>query len=279
VCGVERLASQKTPCNIYSFGVNHDSSFEAAFLRQAPNCQIWGYDFSVKEWGPQIQEDPALLASAHFFPYKAAALDKPHSSPPEYSIETIMRENGHGFIDILKIDIEGSEFSVLDAFLRPYTLPDSPPLPVGQLEIEIHAWGAYTNFEVFNPWWELLEQAGFRPFWTEPNLPKVSHMKSLPDTAEVGCFRILWNAKVLIGSCFCSIRSSTYGAAIPLFPTTTSWFPSSTIMPMGFIIVLCIVWTIVSVIHHYTVSLYLYQGSHMRHPEHYSTFHWYTHIS
>lgn len=185
VCGVERLAAQRHACNVYSFGVNHDSSFESAFLQRAPNCEIWGYDFSVSEWGPQIQTVPEFLAQSHFFPYKAAAEDKPYMSPPEYSIQTIMQQNGHDFIDLLKIDIEGGEFSVLDAFLRPYTLPGAPPLPVGQMEIEIHAWGAYTNFDVFNPWWDLLERAGFRPFWTEANLPHVSHSHNIPDTAEV----------------------------------------------------------------------------------------------
>ncbi|KAI0697284.1 methyltransferase domain-containing protein [Cytidiella melzeri] len=184
LCGVERLAAQTTPCNVYSFGVNNDSSFEAAFLHRAPNCQIWGYDFSVSSWGPQIQDNPVLLPSAHFFPYKASSRDLTHSRPPEYTIETLMRQNGHTFIDVLKIDIEGYEFEVLDAFLSPYAQPDGPVLPVGQLEIEIHAWGVYTNFAVFNPWWELLEHAGFRPFWTEPNLPKVSHTLTLPDTAE-----------------------------------------------------------------------------------------------
>ncbi|KAI0088057.1 methyltransferase domain-containing protein [Irpex rosettiformis] len=190
LCGVERIAAQRKPCNVYSFGVNHDSSFEAAFLQRAPNCQIWGYDFSVHEWGPQIQTVPEFLEASHFFPYKAAAEDKPHLTPPEYTIQTIMQNNGHEFIDLLKIDIEGGEFSVLESFLRPYAQPDSPPLPVGQLEIEIHAWGAYTNFDVFNPWWELLEKAGFRPFWTEANLPKVSHLKSLPDTAEYSFINI-----------------------------------------------------------------------------------------
>jgi len=28
-------------------GVNHESSFEAALLRRLPNCEVWGYDYSV----------------------------------------------------------------------------------------------------------------------------------------------------------------------------------------------------------------------------------------
>jgi len=67
VCGLQRVANQKK-CVIYSFGlsffpsilppsvvtptrfmigVNGESSFEATLLKRAPNCEVWGYDFSV----------------------------------------------------------------------------------------------------------------------------------------------------------------------------------------------------------------------------------------
>jgi len=41
------------------------------------------------------------------------------------------------------------------------------PLPFGQLQIEIHVWGNMTVFSKFLGWWEMLEEAGLRPFWTE----------------------------------------------------------------------------------------------------------------
>jgi len=190
ICGVERLATQRTPCVVYSFGVNHDSSFEASFLSRAPNCQVWGYDFSVSEFGPQTNNIPELRAKTHFHPYMLAATDKPHNDPQEYTINTLMEMNGHNFIDVLKIDIEGGEFVALESFLRPYSVPGGPIMPVGQLEIEIHAWSGASDFAKFNPWWELLEKAGFRPFWTEPNLPYVSHLRTLPDVAEYSFINI-----------------------------------------------------------------------------------------
>lgn len=71
-----------------------------------------------------------------------------------------MEHNGHDFIDILKIDIEGTEFASLSAFFdfhesqpRPTSASESPmdftssgarydfagqPLPFGQLQIELH---------------------------------------------------------------------------------------------------------------------------------------------
>lgn len=77
--------------------------------------------------------------------------------------------NGHNFIDILKVDIEGSEFDVLGALLDAYK---GRPLPFGQLQIEIHLWGK--NFESFLTWWERLEEAGLRPFWTEVSFLELS---------------------------------------------------------------------------------------------------------
>ncbi len=71
---------------------------------------------------------------------------------------------GHRFIDILKIDIEGWEFDTITAMIKPY-MEAGLPLPFGQLQLEIHAWDK--SFETFLKWWEGLEEAGLRPFWTE----------------------------------------------------------------------------------------------------------------
>ena len=102
-----------------------------------------------------------------------------------------MRRNGHDFIDVLKVDIEGAEFDALAAFLKPFIGPTAPPLPIGQLQLEIHAWGDNGRFGFFYPWWTLLERAGLRPFFTEPNLVHVSHLRARPDVVEVcraACF-------------------------------------------------------------------------------------------
>ena len=46
-------------------------------------------------------------------------------------LPTLMKKNGHGRIDLLKIDIEGAEYGVLDQILREY-------LPVRQILVEYH---------------------------------------------------------------------------------------------------------------------------------------------
>jgi hypothetical protein len=96
---------------------------------------------------------------------------------------------GHTFIDVLKIDIEGAEFDTLTAFLsanKPKDQSAVTKLPIGQLQLELHAWDDYANFAFFHDWWTALEAAGLRPFWTEPNLVYVNYAKGAkPNLAEV----------------------------------------------------------------------------------------------
>ncbi|KAF5362615.1 hypothetical protein D9758_009609 [Tetrapyrgos nigripes] len=169
VCGLSRV-EDKPDCVVYSVGINHESSFEAELLSSTSNCEVWGYDFSVSSFGPQI---PSSLAHrAHFFPYGLAGSDSIPSAGdtdghPMYTLQSLMRMNSHSHIDILKVDIESWEFETLTTLLKSY-LDAGKPLPFGQLQLEIHLWDK--TFEQFLGWWEMLEEAGLRPFMTEPNL-------------------------------------------------------------------------------------------------------------
>lgn len=105
--------------------------------------------------------DPELKARSHFHAFALGGKDDfgPGKNPPFYTLQTLMKLNGHGFIDVLKvidcsqaplsrlyhsltsrrlqIDIEGAEFDVLTELLKEYK---DRPLPFGQLQLEIHAW-------------------------------------------------------------------------------------------------------------------------------------------
>ncbi|TCD68574.1 hypothetical protein EIP91_010499 [Steccherinum ochraceum] len=166
VCGLHRV-EDKPDCVIYSFGINGESSFEAEILERTNHCQIWGYDFSVRSFGPQI---PTLSSfRTHFKAYGLAGGDShgPNDNPKMYTLQSLMDLNGHKHIDILKIDVESWEFDVLNAFVKPY-LDAGKPLPFGQLQIELHMWNK--KFPEFLAFWEMLEAAGLRPFMQEPNL-------------------------------------------------------------------------------------------------------------
>ena len=97
---------------------------------------------------------------------------------------------GHTFIDVLKIDIEGAEFDTLTTFLgahKPTGSSSTTTLPIGQLQLELHAWDDYGKFAFFHDWWVSLETAGLRPFWTEANLVYVNYNEGdKPRLAEVG---------------------------------------------------------------------------------------------
>ncbi|KIP02579.1 hypothetical protein PHLGIDRAFT_26518 [Phlebiopsis gigantea 11061_1 CR5-6] len=180
VCGLERLAAQPArPCTIYSFGLNGESSFEAALLERLPHCSVFGYDFSVAGFGPEVANASASAARAHFFPYALAGADRPYAQPPAYTLQALMDANGHDFVD--------------GAPRHPHARRPAPPvLPVGQLQLEIHAWGEHgASFAAFRKWWERLEAAGLRPFHAEPNLVYVNLVRGArPDLAEYSFMNI-----------------------------------------------------------------------------------------
>lgn len=81
-----------------------------------------------------------------------------------------MKMNGHDWIDILKVDVEGAEFQIMPEIVKDFGKGN---LPFGQLLMEIHAErtpNAYKT-EEFGEWWHLLEDAGLRAFNSELNYP------------------------------------------------------------------------------------------------------------
>ena len=111
------------------------------------------------QWGPELN---SYSHRAHFEPWALGPVDN-HGSNMDvkmWSLRGLMEHNGHDFIDILKVDIEGAEFASLETFFnffesqpRPTTSSESPmdftpagarydfagkPLPIGQLQIELH---------------------------------------------------------------------------------------------------------------------------------------------
>jgi len=112
---------------------------------------------------------------------KAADPSQPGSVPWK-SLSTIMRENNHQWIDILKIDIEGFEYGLVNlltadpGFLNHPENNNERLFPFSQLQIELHL--TYpdmdpkvpASFPKFLDWFQKLESWGLRPFWSELNL-------------------------------------------------------------------------------------------------------------
>jgi hypothetical protein len=171
---------------IYSFGVNDESTFEAEMLARIPSAQIYAYDLSITNFRPQIPA--SYSARAHFKQLGLGPKDELDRMPQFFSLKTLMAQNSHTYIDILKIDIEGAEYAALDAFMD--SCEEAGVIPIGQVMIELHLVDDQNvDFERFAKWWERLEGFGMRPTWLEINLLAVTLGKGGTDPR---CVAYVW---------------------------------------------------------------------------------------
>jgi hypothetical protein len=138
-----------------------------------PNAHIYAYDYSVTNFGPQL---PATyLPRANFKQVGLGDKDELSRQPQFFTLKCLMDQNGHTYMDILKIDIEGSEYAAFDAFMDSFEAAGASTLPIGQVMIELHLMDDQNiNFDRFLKWWERLESFGMRPTWLEVNLLAVA---------------------------------------------------------------------------------------------------------
>ncbi|TDL19829.1 hypothetical protein BD410DRAFT_899974 [Rickenella mellea] len=210
VCGLSRI-QDKQDCVVYSFGISHESSFEAEILSRTKGCKIYGYDFTVDGFGPEITS--GVKDRTHFEKWGVAGVDA-HGKNDEtkmYTLLSLMALNGHKYIDILKMDVEGAEFDALGTVFKEF-IDANEPLPFGQLQLEIHT--GSKHFEWYLGWWETLERAGLRPFWTEPNLVFLNYLEHVPPELAEYSFLNIRGENDLISSTHRSTRNSMGWEAI-----------------------------------------------------------------
>ncbi|KAF9141806.1 hypothetical protein BGX30_004100 [Mortierella sp. GBA39] len=165
MCGMPVLESmtKEDKCVIYSVGVFDDSSWEKEMIDRT-NCQVFAFDASVDRIAGDAAGDPNI----HFFKYFIGGKDKVGKDGTIWkTLKTIMKENGHEWIDVLKIDIEGTEFDALNAMMDQFDI-----LPFSQLQLEIHLYSDVEkrkHFMKLVKFWERLEGHHLRPFWSELN--------------------------------------------------------------------------------------------------------------
>lgn len=106
LCGLDSLAA---PCVIYSLGSNGDFKFEEAMVA-ATQCDIFSFDCIMRPdkipagLHPRIRFEPVCVGS-----------DSPDGR--FQSTLTITRRLGHPSLHLLKFDVEGAEFSIVDNLL------------------------------------------------------------------------------------------------------------------------------------------------------------------
>ncbi|KAF9204938.1 hypothetical protein BGZ49_004677 [Haplosporangium sp. Z 27] len=163
ICGIGLYEQHPRPkCVLYSFGISHETRFEGGDILDRTNCEIFAYGASVTEMRPETQGP-----RSHFKPYFVGKEDKRDEKGIEWrTLRTLMKENGHDWIDILKIDIEGSEPPILDAIMNDF----GDVLPFSQLQVEFHLKRNSVDFSRFLKLWERLESKGVFRWRTEINL-------------------------------------------------------------------------------------------------------------
>lgn len=130
---------------VYSIGIGEDISFDLALIA-LHGCGVWGFDPTPKSrsWiesqmlPPQFQFEPVGVAARDgeltFYPpaneayvsFSAAPGEgqtRPPITAPVERISTMASRLGHSRIDVLKMDIEGFEYDVLEDLLAGSFLP------------------------------------------------------------------------------------------------------------------------------------------------------------
>lgn len=127
ICGLSHLES---PCIIYSLGSNGNFIFEEAVSESTP-CEIHTFDCTVSK-----DRLPAVLP--YRVTYHSICLGSDEDVTSMYrSLGSIMNEFGHARVDLLKMDIEGFEFRVVEALYASFLKEGEKNLPY-QISFEQH---------------------------------------------------------------------------------------------------------------------------------------------
>jgi hypothetical protein len=142
ICNVERLMP---PCVVYSLGSYDEISFEVGLFDRGVGCDVHVFDSSKV---PPIESQRRYNFTSHLV--KISNVDDSNGNVK--TVATIMKELGHTFIDVLKIDIEGFEGVVLPHMAHAGTLSK-----VAIIAPEFH------NRDLMVAGFELLTRKGFKP--------------------------------------------------------------------------------------------------------------------
>lgn len=141
---------------VYSFGIGEDISFDESLISEY-GCSVYAYDptpkskifvekkapsplFKYFEYGIAAYDGktkfflPANDEYVSCTTYNRWGYDESKRMPLEVVVKklsTMMQENGHSHIDLLKMDVEGSEYSVIDNILE-------ENISIKQICLEVH---------------------------------------------------------------------------------------------------------------------------------------------
>jgi len=189
VCGLKHLAKKQEPCVVYSYGVSYETSFEEEIASRT-NCSIYLFDHTINVGSIQL---PKKFPKRVFIEKIGLGVNDTNTLR---SIRSTMKKYNHDFIDILKMDTEGSEFAVFENIQKDFPTA----LPFGQLQMEIHFPGdGQEDFLThYLTWLTHLEEMGLRAFRNEINLFNAKLMKNrVPNLSEYSFINVKYDNYLL----------------------------------------------------------------------------------
>ncbi|UJR32511.1 hypothetical protein I4U23_019973 [Adineta vaga] len=172
LCGLASLPSS-VGCIVYSLGSNNNFEFEESIAKRT-YCQVHTYDCtSMPPKKPiegvqfhQVCMGEKTNLQQYMYPNNGRIEQKENQTNIFKRFSQIMNENNHTYVHVLKMDIEGAEYSVFaDMFnsAQEFTLPF-------QISFESHWWSrdiyhAILHQQVFNQLWK----NGYRFLYHEVN--------------------------------------------------------------------------------------------------------------
>ena len=121
MCGASLLKA-KQPCVVYSLGCNFETSFERKIQSlSGGNCDIHVYDPTLNP-PKKVQQFKDEMVKERIYLHEIAVQGTTGHSKitigeqefEAQGLETIFKANGHDCIDVLKFDVEGAEYDILE---------------------------------------------------------------------------------------------------------------------------------------------------------------------
>ncbi|MBB4806186.1 FkbM family methyltransferase [Chryseobacterium defluvii] len=179
---------------VYSFGIGEDISFDKAVIEKF-GCKVFAFDPTPKsiKW---VKNNTDVPTEFNFFPFgiddrsgdvefmlpknesyvSGSAIKQKNVNEqrvvkvPMKCLSDIVQDLGHTSVDLLKMDIEGSEYKIIENILN-------TPVEIKQLLIEIHERFFEDGKDRTRKLLSLLEEHGYKLFGVSDSMEELSFIK------------------------------------------------------------------------------------------------------